>query len=189
MAATQSNRSFFRRKSGLFLLALVVAMAVIGILELTNTTYIFHKKKVPATIPASVQKKKTEVAQKVSSQPSSSQDNKGKSALPPGSGSGASLTPPLGNFVSNHFPGQNGTSTKEQSVCNTTPGAACYIQFTNTGNGKTTRLAEQTVGQQGFVLWDWDANTLTAGTWEIKAVASLNGQAQSATDSIKLEVR
>ena len=162
--------------------------------ELTDTTYIFHKKKVPTTIPVESSTSKSK-NKKSSSAKSTSTSNSAKSsapenkvASPTGGNTSGTLAQPYGDFVSNHYPGQNGSNTKEQSVCNTTPGAKCYIQLTNTATSQITKLPERTTESDGSTLWLWDANTLSSGKWEVKAVASLNGQTKSATDSIKLNV-
>src|SRR6202011_3279223 len=42
----------------------------------------------------------------------------------------AKLVTPYGTFVSNHHPTLSGSpGPSEESVCNTTPGATCYIEF------------------------------------------------------------
>ena len=172
--------------------ALVILAGGLAISELTNTTHIFHKKAVPATIPVETSKTPSK-AKKSSASGSSSNSTQtsaqgDKVAASNGGNTDGSLVQPSGNFVSNHYPGQNGTDTKEQSVCNTTPGARCYIQFTNTSTGQVTKLPELTTENDGSALWLWDASILSSGQWEIKAVASLNGQTKSAADSIKLNV-
>lgn len=175
---------------------LIIACIVFTGLELTNTTYIFHKKKVPATIPVKTSSSSSLQSKKSSSPTSSSgtaqqstQSTKVQSSSGGNSSSNIALMQPYGDLVSNHFPGQNGSNTQEQSTCNTTPGATCYIQLTNTEAGKTTKLPSQTVGSDGSTAWTWDANTLTSGQWQIMAVASLNGQTKSVTDSIKLSIQ
>lgn len=188
------NLRFAGSKKSIALLLVLLVVAVVLALELTNTTYFFHKKVVPATIPVAKPKSTSKEDKKSSStKPNGGQDSATESAkvASPAGGGGSNLTlvQPYGNLVSNHFPGKDGTSTKEQSVCNTTPGAACYIQFTKVGTGEITKLPAQTVGSDGSTIWNWDANILTSGQWEIRAVASLNGQSKSATDSLKLSVQ
>lgn len=182
----------FKKKRWIALAILLVAVLIMAGLELTNTTYVLHKKKVPDTIPAKIPSKKSDTGKKSSSSKStgssSSTNNESDKNAAPGGGASGVLIQPFGTLVSNHFPGKNGTSTKEQSTCNTTPGAKCYIQLKNVSTGKVTRLTEQTVDGNGTAFWEWDANTLTSGTWEVTAVASLDGQTKSVTDSIKLEV-
>jgi len=119
------------------------------------------------------------------SSPSSSSGDK------TGGTSTATLLTPSGAFVSNHHPNLSGSPapSAEQSVCNTTPGAICYIEFTQ---GSTTkRLPAQTADANGAVYWTWDVKTngFSVGSWQVTAVASLNGQTKTANDSLNLEVR
>lgn len=195
-------RKIIRKKS--FWAALVIlVVAVIAVLELTNTTYIFHKKTAPSTIPVKESKSTSSDSKKSSSSSSSNkssgsvsnqaetpaQNTKVPSSTGGSTSSNLDLVEPYGNFVSNHTPGQHGSSTQEQSTCNSTPGASCYIQFTNTSTGQVSKLPAHPIESNGSTLWLWDANTLTSGQWTVKAVASLNGQTKTATDSIKLVVQ
>jgi hypothetical protein len=99
-----------------------------------------------------------------------------------------SLAAPYGSFVSNHKPGQNGSNLTELSQCTTTPGATCYIKFTQNGVERT--LPQQTVNSDGTTFWEWNINNagLTGGQWTITAIASFNGQIKSTTDQLPLEV-
>lgn len=99
------------------------------------------------------------------------------------------LKAPSGTFVSNHRPSLSGSSSQEQSVCNTTPGANCYIQFTKGNLVKT--LPVQTVGSSGSVYWNWDVQSagFSPGPWQITAIASANGQTLTTQDSQPLEVQ
>jgi hypothetical protein len=187
-----SSRRF--GKAQLLLLAGLVVV-LIAVLELTNTTHIFHKAKVPAVIP--VNHSRSGSPQTV--------DKSSASSVPPSNTSGTSTTKssstggttdsslvlvaPYGTFVSNHRPGQNGSPTEEQSTCITTQGATCYIQFKNTTSGQTTKLPVQVVGADGTTYWTWDASILTSGSWQVTAVASLNSQTKSATDPTQLEIQ
>lgn len=170
----------------------LLVVGTVAALELTDTTHIFHKEPAPATtIPATSKKSDQSGASDNSGETSSGatdiNSNKyaGSNA---GLGSSKNLARPYGSFVSNHRPGQGGSGTKEQSACNTTPGAKCYIKFTNTDTGTVYKLPEQTVGSNGSTLWSWDAKVLGPGSWEITTVANLNGQTKAATDDIKLKV-
>jgi hypothetical protein len=103
----------------------------------------------------------------------------------------APLQEPSGAFVSNHRPslGASPKLTTVESVCNTTPGAKCYIRFTK---GNLTRtLPTKTADKNGVALWTWSVKDakLTQGVWKITAFAELNGQTKSATDAINLEVQ
>jgi hypothetical protein len=96
---------------------------------------------------------------------------------------------PSGTFVSNHHPGENGTPTTEESVCNTTPYAQCDIQFTN--NGIVKDLGFETTDANGSAFWQWDVNgsDIGPGEWQITAIAKLGNQTVETTDSLKLEVQ
>lgn len=182
-------------------LALLVIVVVVAVLELTNTTHIFHKKHVPATIPLTA-KTNSSAATKPSTAPqsgsnpssgsaapSTAQDSKNPSLTGASSSAGLTLVAPYGVFVSNHRPGQGSSPTTETSTCNTTPGATCYIAFTASGNTKATQLPSQVAGSDGSTSWTWDAKTLTSGTWQVKAISTLNGQTKSTADPTVLEIQ
>ena len=102
-----------------------------------------------------------------------------------------SLTAPTGNFVSNHKPRISGDilQQQEESVCNTSLVAQCYIEFTS---GSTTKqLQSQTTDKNGSVYWSWNINQLglSAGELKITAVSSLDGQTEKANDSLSLSVQ
>ena len=101
----------------------------------------------------------------------------------------SSLLAPYGSFVSNHKPGQNGSNTTELSQCITSPGATCYIKFTQDSVVKT--LPEKTADPSGSIFWEWNVNDagLTSGTWTITAIVSLDGQTKSTTDQLTLQVQ
>src|ERR1017187_8930142 len=180
----KSNTStpIFRKKPFLLVLGLLlIAVIAVTALEVTNTTYIFHKKKVPVTIPVVAYTASSTQSTKASSATSGptgptqtpTETQSTKVASSGGGSSGATgsttqtLAQPYGSFVSNHMPGQGGRDPKEHATCDTTPGATCYIQFTNTSDGTITKLPSQTVGSDGSTIWNWDANTLTTGEWRI----------------------
>lgn len=102
--------------------------------------------------------------------------------------SGPGPTKPFGNFVSNHGPG-NGLPTQEKSTCNTTPGATCYIQFTM--GSLTKKLDAQTTDSSGAVYWTWDVKNagFSEGSWQITAIATLNGQTSATQDQIPMKVQ
>jgi hypothetical protein len=91
--------------------------------------------------------------------------------------------------VSNHHPGKSGSPTSEVSVCNTTPGATCYIKFTN-GDLSTALTAKKTNGD-GVAIWYWDTKdaNLVSGNWQIMAVATLNGQTKTSADTLPLVIK
>jgi hypothetical protein len=166
-------------------------IVIVAILELTNTTHLFHKQSVPPVIPAH-----TSPGKPIST--SSSQPNAPAASTPqdntplPTDVTNHTLIAPTGTFVSNHFPGQNGSSTTEASVCNTSPGATCYIKFTNVATGDTTQLAAQVTDARGTTSWYWDVSQdahLSAGQWKVMAVATLGSQTKTATDTLNLTVK
>lgn len=110
----------------------------------------------------------------------SSSGTKNQTNSTPSSGSGP--TTPYGNFVSNHHPGGS-NPTSEASVCITTPGAACHIEFTL--GSQVKKLDTETTDSSGSAYWYWDTKNagLTSGSWTITAVAELNGQTAKATDN------
>lgn len=102
----------------------------------------------------------------------------------------ATLVAPSGTFVSNHSPGQNGSPLTEVSVCNSTPGATCQIQFTN--GSVTKSLPAQVTDRSGSTYWNnWTAASigLIAGSWQVKATATLGSQTLSTTDQMNLVVQ
>lgn len=103
--------------------------------------------------------------------------------------SGPAPIVPYGDFVSNHNPSLSGNLSNEESVCNTTPGATCYIEFTQGGIIK--KLPVETADSNGTVYWSWNVNTsgFTTGKWQITAVATMNGQSVSANDELDLNVQ
>ena len=202
MVQKNFNTPFFRKKPFLLVLGLLLLVAIaIMALEVTNTTHLFHKKKVPVTIPAThvISSQQSKKAPSVASSPSGqvqtpTEAQNTKVASPSGGSSGATGQAPVqpyGTFVSNHMPGQNGSTYDEESVCDTTPGATCYIQFTNTASNVSTKLPAQLVSNDGSTIWDWNVKkaNLTSGEWRITAVASLNGQTKSADDTKSLVIQ
>lgn len=185
----QARKPSTLRKQVLFIVTfLCVLIGVVAILDVTNVTHFFHKdtKKyidTPTTGGSSANEQKGEpsTGNNSGSQPT---DNKGSS----NDGSVFLLTP-AGDFVSNHNPGSNGSPLSESSVCTTTPGATCQITFTK--DGVTKLLPAQVTDQGGSSYWNnWTLQQygLTPGSWQIKAVATLNGQTKTATDAINLTV-
>ena len=109
-------------------------------------------------------------------------DNGGSSTL--------TLLDPTGNFVSNHHPGENGSPTTETSVCTTTPGASCKVSFTK--DDVTKSLDAQTTDRGGSAYWsNWKPADLglTSGSWQVQAIATLNGQTKTADDATALVVQ
>lgn len=172
----------------------VLAVLILTILEVADITHFFHKSAVPPVIPVANSsqgssqtqpnqnptQKQPQASDKNNSSSSSSGQNP-KQTLP--------LNTPYGDFVSNHHPGENGAPTSEVSVCNTTPGANCYIKFTK--GTITTGLPSKTTGSDGSATWYWNIKDakLTSGDWEITAIATLNGQTKSASDQLPLTIK
>lgn len=180
----------------------VIAIFILGlaVLEISGVTHFFHNKKaVSGIIPA------TSTASSSNGQAAGSGSEPGNSKPAPAangnqksnvSSSDSSVTlllkAPYGTFVSNHHPslsGSNGVPSSMQSTCLTTPGAKCYMTFTNSGVTKTLQV--QAADENGAVFWDWDVKTagFTEGSWAVSATASLNGQSLTTKDSLNLEVQ
>lgn len=185
MAAVRKKSS-----SKLVLGCVVVALLVVTVaaLELTNVTHIFHQQKA-----VSGPIKPIKVTTPHHPVPTSDVKNTGlggNSTSPSySSGSTATLVAPYGALVSNHKPGQNGTSATEQSECITTPGASCYMKIIKGDVVKT--LPTQKVDSSGVTFWVWDIKSagLTTGSWQVQAVAALGSQTKSTTDQRPLEVQ
>lgn len=189
----KSNTPVWRQKRYILLLVGTMALVVL-ILELTNTTHIFHKSKpVSGTIPS------TTLNSDESKDSSNGNSDNGttdsttngsppltqKTTAPPVSGS--NLIAPSGSFVSNHSPSLSNSPGME-SVCVTTPGAACTITFTKDGIIKT--LESRVADTNGTVVWAWNIAKagFDTGGWNIAATATLDGQAKSTNDLKNLEV-
>jgi hypothetical protein len=174
---------------------LLLALAAL-ILIIAATAYAQHRSRIgnpviPSTNPAaakssSSQSSSEQQAASNTSSPTTSSSEKVPAATP-STGSG-SLIEPYGDFISNHHPGGSAPTT-EASVCNTTAGAVCYIQFTMGSTVK--KLSAQTTGSNGATYWYWDVKDagLSQGSWTVTAIASLNGQTKSAADSQPLLVQ
>ena len=184
------NSKPFRR----ILTVLVVVLIAAGLAGIWHVRNVHKAQHVSGTIPTSKKSKGSTSSSTKSQKTTSSATsptvaaNTDKSANP--STSLTVLETPFGSFVSNHMPGQNGSPTTEQSVCNTTPGASCDIQFTN-GNAVNKSLGATTADSNGTAYWSWNINggTLAPGSWHITAVVKLNGQTKTATDPTPLEVQ
>lgn len=128
--------------------------------------------------------------QSTSSTPSTTSTNTTKQPTP-SSGVTGNLIAPTGSFVSNHHPNLSGSPApnQEQSVCNTTPGATCDIEFTN--NGITKSLGAKTADSSGATYWTWTLQSigLAHGSWKITAKATLNNQTKTAIDALLLDVQ
>lgn len=167
---------FTRRKylAIIFVAAIAVAIGVILVIR-------DGSKQTATTIPSTT----TTTPVSPGSDNSADQSNKSASNL---TSSGPGPTKPFGNFVSNHSPG-NGLPTQEKSTCNTTPGASCYIQFSM--GDLTKKLSTQTTDSSGATYWSWDIKDagLSEGSWQISAIATLNGQSATTQDQIPLKIQ
>lgn len=175
---------------------LVIVLLLIG-LELTNKTYIFHKRKaISGTIRTSTIDSGSSQAEQ-----SSANNAAGSTKLSDKTGTGPTQAPsnpssakleasPYGTFVSNHHPSLSGKDhpSSEQSVCVTSQGVTCYIEFRNGDVVKS--LPKQTTNAEGSTSWSWDVKEagFTTGTWKITVIAGSNGKQLSTTDQINLEV-
>jgi len=185
---TNATRTSPKRPTTFWLVGLLlVVVAVVAVLELTNTTHLFHKDLgsggIPSTSPTKTTKPAVNNTSSTSDQTKTAVNN--SATITTG---GPPPQVPTGNFVSNHRPGGS-APTSEASTCNTTPGAVCYIQFTK--GSITKKLDAQTTGKDGGAIWYWDVKSagLEAGSWKVTAVATLNGQTQTADDGLALEVQ
>ena len=181
----------FKKSKKNFILALGVLTLVIAIYVYDQHRSRLNNPVIPSTNPLSVkstlgQSSSGKKATQNSSIPAISSSEKAP-ATTPSTDSGPPITP-YGDFISNHHPG-GAAPTAEASVCNTTVGAICYIQFTMSGSVK--KLSPQTTGSNGATYWYWDVKDagLSQGSWTVTAIASLNNQTKTATDSQPLVVQ
>ncbi len=192
-SSKKSRLSFVHRRRSVAVLAILL-IGLLLVLEISNTTHLFHKTPtktavIPTTPKATPNNPGNSQNQGTPANPSSGSNkdlSKDSSVGTPDTS--RTLIAPWGTFVSNHKPGKNGAPTQETSVCKTTPGATCYIKFTN---GDLTRtLPTKVADNDGVVYWNWDIKDagFSQGSWQITAIAYLNGQTATATDSLALEV-
>lgn len=100
------------------------------------------------------------------------------------------LLTPYGQFVSNQSPSlSNPNQQTEVSICETTPGASCYIEFTSTSGASVPSLGQQITDSNGVTSWTWNLSKqgFTVGTWLVKAVAVLGSQTQTATETMTVQ--
>lgn len=175
-----------------YLLGLLLAVIiVVGLAKLFDVGP-FHKEAVVTTASAfNTKGEKQASGGKGGSAAATGQDSQNSSAASDKAASStATLFTPSGQFISNHHPNLSGSPAPNTiaSVCNTTPGAGCKIIFTMGGNTKS--LPSHDADANGTAYWSWKLQDigLTAGTWKVQAVASLNGQTKSASDAMDLVV-
>lgn len=183
---TLKLKKITKNKRLLILMLLIVAAAVVGIV------FAIHgSKKTPSTIPSTTPSPNTSGTNSSPSSATGNTKSQGSTSTSNQTSTNAGPGPlaPWGTFISNHHPGQNGSPTIEQSTCNTTPGAVCYIKFTSGDIAKA--LSTETANSDGTVIWDWDVSQagLTSGNWQVTAVATLNNQTKSTTDPMALVIQ
>ena len=171
----------------------VVIVLIVGGLILARTRH----KETSGVIPENTSNPTTNTnvttdkpSAPVSSTPTVSSDKSTAAASNTNDGSGP--IKPYGTFVSNHHPslsGKDGVPSSMQSVCQGSFGAKCYLIFTK--SGVTKSLPEKTIGSDGAVTWSWEVKTagFSTGSWNIKAVSTLNNKTAETKDPILLEVQ
>lgn len=170
------------------LLVFVILATTLSVLEITNTTYIFHKQKaVSGVVPTTPISNKPSVPSGATTT-----SNKGQSSTPVSQNtttSSAELVAPWGLFVNNHSRGLSASVSSEISACNTTAGASCYIEFKQGNVTKT--LAAQIADSSGIASWSWDVSKagLTVGQWQISATATLGGKTLTTQDPLALDIQ
>ncbi len=112
----------------------------------------------------------------------------GSSSAVQTSDSSAAPDTPSGAFVSNESVTLSGDRSRINSLCTTTAGAKCTIQFTK--DGVTKSLPDTVANSTGHVVWSWTTTDigLTPGIWKITAIASLNNKTTAANYPLNLEV-
>jgi len=177
----------FTHRTVLISTVLVISLLLLGAILLIRHQHKFAQQTIQSSSSKSGSASAPASNGSTSSSPPASSPEPSKESS--NGGSSAILLAPYGNFVSNHNLG-NGRPTTEQSVCNTTPGASCYIKFTKS-DGSVKTLAAQTTDNNGTTIWNWDVKDagFSAGSWQITAVASLNGDVKTTTDPTPLEIQ
>lgn len=172
----------------LFLIIVLITVIMLFLkLQKNNTTT--NKKSPKLSFPTTQTKGGGNSFSNKGIVPTTSSVNNSVITSPTGNVNNPYLIKPWGDFVSNHHPGEDGSPTIETSVCNTTPGASCYISF---NNGVVTKsLPPQNIGPSGSVFWtNWNILSLglSSGNWKITATAILNGQTKTSIDPMDLVV-
>lgn len=177
----KSTKLISNKRMLLTLLAIIVA---VGALYL----FVFRDGAKFTTTPSTSQKEDTRAAEEGRSQknPNSAPAASANKQSGGVAVANADVSRPEGNFVSSHR--INSRSDTVESVCTTTPGAACEITF-KLGND-TKSLGKKTTNQSGTASWVWTPASvgLYAGSWEITAIATLGGSQNTAKDPLNLEL-
>lgn len=173
---------------------MILTLAALAVLELTDTTYLLHKR--PPEVSASTETKgepsgadrdlddtdSPSVQTSNGNQPSGSAPSDSDKSTP--SGTTFAILP--SDLVSAHKVKPDSSLV---SVCNATAGATCTIHFSKDGVRKS--LPAEPTDRGGTAYWNgWTPQSigLTTGAWGIEAVASLNGQEKKLSDALSLEV-
>ena len=184
-----TRKSISRLPKAVWLLAML-AIAVLLALGFRS------HKRVTTVIPSSNPASSTSTPSQKNAAPSQQTPSSSSSSPPKSNSSSAAtaiagpISAPFGEFVSNHSPSLSSTAlSQEYSVCDTTPGASCYIKFTM--DYTTRQLAAKFTDSSGTTSWQWDIHdaNLTTGNWTIIAVASSNSDTKSTQDNIPLSVQ
>jgi hypothetical protein len=166
----------------------LVLVALVLVLELTNTITLFHSENTGlATQPTTTDRTagpETKGEQPVPAESETKEEENANQAV------NVTLKAPMGTFVSNHRPNLSGSPNPNevQSICETTPGATCQIIFTK--GSETKQLPVQKTDGEGAAYWTWKLQDigLTSGTWKVQAKATLGSQTKTADDALDLEV-
>jgi hypothetical protein len=177
-----------------YIIGAVIILAIAGSIY---AYHVDHKKKPPiATVDQYTKGQASKTSSPSSSSNQTTSPNQAVSS-PSNTKTGsttvstsAPLVAPTGNFVSDHHPNLSGSPAPNSmtSVCNTSPGASCQITFTS---GSTTKsLPTQVTDAGGATYWYWTLQDigLTAGSWQVSATSSMNGNSLTSTDPMALVV-
>lgn len=171
---------------------LIIAAAIVALLEATDRIFLFHDKP---QLPTANQNTKGEPAgsngtpnkndsptQQQDQQSGTPSDNKATQQ-----GESAQLLKPDGTFISTHRV-KLSDNPKLQSNCTTSPSATCTITFTK--DNTTKQLPVKSTDAGGSAFWEWDMKSigLSQGSWKVQAVAKSGPQTQTADDAMTLEV-
>jgi cytoskeletal protein RodZ len=183
------NKKIVKKSPKLKIAAVLLAVVVliIALLELTNTTHVFHAEKASSPNPTHA----VTASPDTKGEPSpSSPVSSSKTSAADSTASNQPLISPQGTFVSNHRPNLSGSPRPNsiQSSCVTTPGVVCLISFTK-GSIVKSLPAQKTDGGGG-TYWSWKLQDvgITEGTWHISVKATIGSQSKVTEDSIDMVV-
>ena len=183
---SEFNPRKLSRRGALVLGVIVVLIAIGAALILMN-----RPNKGSGVIPSKNTAAKAAASKIAATSNASAAVDAGTKYSAPPVATGSPPATPNGTFVSNHRPSLSGSADQkaEQSTCNTSPGASCYITFTKGSVVKT--LAAQTTDASGATYWSWNINDsgFSEGKWTVQATVTLNGQTANASDPIDLVVQ